>query len=150
MKKKYVYLILCICWMGVIFWFSAQVADESTQMSDGILVWVERVLHVDLIQEGNVIYDVAAFIVRKLAHMSEYAVLGILFYLYAKEVVDKKVAVFAIVGVLLYAISDEVHQLFVPGRSGKLLDVCIDTFGGSIGVFLIYLLHCWKTNKKIR
>jgi VanZ family protein len=39
--------------------------------------------------------------------------------------------------VFLYACSDEIHQLFVPNRSGELLDVLLDTFGGSLGVLSI-------------
>ena len=72
MKKKHIYLILCIFWMAVIFWFSAQVADESQEMSDFFVYILKPFLFVGLSE------DTASFIVRKAAHMSEYAVLAIL------------------------------------------------------------------------
>ena len=43
--------------------------------------------------------------------------------------------------VLVYALSDEFHQLFVPGRSGEVRDVVIDTAAGVVGVCLAYLIH---------
>ena len=46
--------------------------------------------------------------------------------------------VLAIVLVMSYAISDEVHQLFIVGRSCEVRDVLIDTSGGSIGAFIYY------------
>jgi len=71
-------------------------------------------------------------VLRKLAHMAEYAVLGLLL---ARAVRRPSVAL--ILGVL-YAVSDEVHQMFVAGRQGSPLDVVVDAVGVTIGVI------CWQ------
>jgi hypothetical protein len=70
------------------------------------------------------------FALRKLAHAAEYAVLGALL---ARALRDPRLA--AVVG-MLYAVSDEVHQAFVPGRMGSPLDVVIDSIGVLAGVVL--------------
>lgn len=67
-------------------------------------------------------------VLRKLAHVAEYAVLGALL---ARAVGATWVA-FAL-GVL-YAASDEVHQSFVAGRAGRPLDVAIDAVGVGLGI----------------
>jgi len=73
-------------------------------------------------------------ILRKIAHMVEY---GIFFLLLARAM--KKPLIWSIVLSILYAISDEFHQSFVPGRNMALLDICFD----STGVLLGYLIW-WK------
>ena len=67
-------------------------------------------------------------VLRKLAHAAEYAVLGGLLL----RALQAELPAFA-AGVA-YAISDEVHQHFVPGRRGAPLDVLIDTVGVGLGV----------------
>ncbi|HXF99124.1 MAG TPA: VanZ family protein [Gaiellaceae bacterium] len=69
-------------------------------------------------------------LLRKLAHLTEYAVLGLLL---ARALAQPTAA--AALGTL-YAISDEIHQAFVPGRSGAPLDVAIDAVGVVAGVLL--------------
>jgi VanZ family protein len=69
-------------------------------------------------------------VLRKLAHAAEYAVLGALL-VRATEKVE-----LALVLGTIYAVSDEVHQAFVPGRMGTLLDVALDAVGVVCGVVL--------------
>ena len=69
-------------------------------------------------------------VLRKLAHAAEYGVLGALLLRAAG-----RAGVAILLGVL-YAVSDEVHQAFVPGRQGALLDVAIDAAGVVCGVVL--------------
>jgi VanZ family protein len=69
-------------------------------------------------------------VLRKLAHMAEYAVLGALLLRATGR------AGLAIALGTLYAASDEIHQAFVPGRSGRPLDVAIDAVGVACGVLL--------------
>ena len=70
-------------------------------------------------------------LLRKLAHAAEFGVLGALLL----RAVDRAGVAFAL-GVL-YAVSDELHQAFVPGRMGSPLDVAIDTVGVACGVLLL-------------
>lgn len=88
--------------------------------------------------------------VRKVAHMSEYALLGILLAYPLELHSDKRKLVFLLaLGIcMLYAASDEWHQVFVPGRDGNLGDVCIDSLGASIGIFLeLYIHKKWKEKR---
>ena len=69
-------------------------------------------------------------VLRKIAHAAEFAVLGVLLL----RATGRAGSAFAI-GVL-YAISDEVHQSFVPGRLGSPIDVAVDAAGVAVGVLL--------------
>ena len=79
--------------------------------------------------------------VRKCAHASEYAILGILLWLSISEIAEKKMGLYAFVTGTIYAASDEFHQLYVPGRSGQISDVILDASGILIGLLLIYILR---------
>lgn len=116
--------------------------------------------------ENNLIsLSTLIFLVRKTAHFTEYAILGSLFFLnlrswlksnkslvkISKSQTTKTVAKKTLSGLIkhplamsilfsfLYAITDEIHQVFVPGRSAQFRDVLIDTLGASFGVLLTYL-----------
>ena len=71
-----------------------------------------------------------------------YLILGLIFISLLKEynILDKRSVIYTIIFVFIYACSDEIHQLFVSGRSGEILDVLIDTTGGFIGT-MIYKLY---------
>ena len=68
---------------------------------------------------------------RKIAHAAEYAVLGALLY----RALGRELPAVAI-GVA-YAVTDEVHQAFVPGRQGAVLDVVVDAVGVLVGVYVL-------------
>ena len=84
------------------------------------------------------------YIVRKLAHLAEYAVLGLLLYrafvkgpgLASGRAVIVSIAVWA-----LFAASDEFHQLLVPGRSARVMDVVFDASGAAIALLTLRLRH---------
>ena len=81
-------------------------------------------------------------IIRKLAHYTFYAIGGILIancvYQFCSE--EKRViAISAIIGIV-YAASDEIHQLMVPGRSGNIKDIMIDSIGVLTGIALFLLV----------
>lgn len=56
----------------------------------------------------------------------------------------------ALIICMLYAISDELHQLFIPGRSAEIRDVFIDSFGATVGIFIYILFICIKNSKLVR
>lgn len=149
MKKKHVYLLLCIVWMGVIFYFSAQVADDSQEMSNIFVYLLDAIFSLDVMRNAF-LQDVVSFLVRKAAHMSEYAVLAILIELYFREYKGKSCFVLSLLCTMLYASSDEIHQLFVPGRSGQVMDVMIDALGGAIGLGLLYVVGNVRRKKRDR
>ncbi|CDE53932.1 predicted integral membrane protein [Roseburia sp. CAG:303] len=135
-KKKLILWILIFIWMITIFMFSAQNGDESSELSQGFLRTFILRFTPDNISED--IVNMMEYIIRKCAHMTEYAVFGILvFYqikLYRLFEKEWNRIVMAVICVMIYASTDEIHQLFVGGRSGRFTDVLIDTAGGFIGI----------------
>lgn len=147
--KKRLYWIPAFCWMLVIFYLSHQPADESSQLSSGIttilISMIEFIFPLDDLHFFH-------FLVRKAAHFFAYFVLGILVF-YALQQSLRKVnwnqAVTAFFISVLYAISDEFHQLFIPGRSCEMRDILIDSFGAFFGISLYYLYLYLSTKKKV-
>ncbi|MCK5490847.1 MAG: VanZ family protein [Candidatus Pacebacteria bacterium] len=82
------------------------------------------------------------FVLRKIAHMSEYGILTFLFfraYSGSKNNLSKRKSIsLAIMFAFTYALTDEYHQLFVSGREGSLRDVFVDSLGIFFVAFLIY------------
>ena len=130
MKKK-INIILVIIWMIVIFMMSSFDANTSSNQSNFIVDIIVNIFNIRNI-------DILSFIVRKLAHFTEYLILGILVYNLIHSY-NKKVIV-GIVICILYAVSDEIHQLFVPGRSGEIRDVLIDSMGSIVGSYIYYFI----------
>lgn len=141
--KKIIYKILIITWMIIIFMFSNQPADESTKLSDGFISTtignIYKIFDNDVTEEKlTQIKEKYTTPVRKTAHFTIYLILGTLTILLLKEydIENRKRIILAILICLLYATSDEIHQLFIPGRSGELKDVLIDTSGSALGILI--------------
>lgn len=142
-SKKTLYVFFTLVIMVCIFMFSAQNADSSTNTSTGFTKTIAR-----LVMPGRTDRQIDALavqldmFVRKGAHFSIYAVLGLfaclLFGEYKFET-NAKYFIFPIALCMLYAVTDEVHQYFVPGRACRLFDVFIDTCGGAVGTAAINL-----------
>jgi len=137
-KKRIIILlswIAVILWMLLIFNLSSQTADHSDKLSKGIVAVVVEMI--EKVAHGFDI-DTSGFnhIIRKLAHFFAYLVLGVLVMnaLSQSGVSGMRACVFALGICTLYAVSDEVHQLFVPGRSGQAMDVLIDSAGAVAGM----------------
>lgn len=132
-KSKIINWILLIMWMIGIFTMSNQPASISDSQSEGVI----KILLSIGIDTNSIFGQLANFIVRKCAHFLEYMILAILYFNVGKLYFNrKKVILSTIMFVFLYACSDEIHQLFVPGREGAFRDVLIDTFGGTAALLL--------------
>ena len=117
--------------MIVIFSFSAKTASDSTVESMFITT---RLIKLFINNPPQNLLDITETIVRKAAHFTEYAILGILMYnLFRSFNVSSKKSFFAVAVCFLYAVSDEIHQYFVPGRACRFLDMLIDTAGSAFG-----------------
>lgn len=150
MKKKHILWLLPVCSvMIIIFLFSSQSGDQSSNgsnyLADRIVTMIdkfqmyigkENITDVEIEQ-----FSVVTFLVRKAAHITEYTILGICLanFFYQIKCTRKKILLGSIVSGFLYAVSDEIHQYFVPGRSCEFRDVCIDTFGVLLGIFIVLL-----------
>ena len=129
--------------MIIIFSLSNQPAIDSTELSDGFISntignvykLFNKNISSDELNEIKVKYTHP---VRKMAHFTIYMILGILVTLLVREynVSFYKCLFISLLVCLLYSISDEVHQLFVMGRSGEIRDILIDTSGSFIGIFV--------------
>lgn len=152
MKKEKVFdiifWILTIVWCCVIFSFSAEKGEQSSGTSGRVCRVVASIFVSDFedmpLSQQREIIEKMQFFVRKTAHFTAYAVLGFLVSLALRRQKFLKRAGLSTLFVSLYATSDEIHQLFVPDRSGRILDVLIDTSGGLCGIlasgFLLYLI----------
>jgi len=116
MARKFLKYTPVVLWMILIFWISS-IPDLPS----------------------NKVY-ILDFFVKKSAHFLEYTVLFLLWY----RAIGNKNPFQAIVFSLVYAFTDEIHQLFVPGRTGRLQDVGIDFSGMLISAFLIVKFDLWK------
>lgn len=142
MLKKTILWILVIFISVQIFSFSnadsTDSADASTKITDVILRVVQGVFDVPQEQEAA-LFDFCHKAVRKIAHFTEYACLAVSVYLLLSCYSLKKIfsPLISLLYCLVYAITDEVHQLFVDGRSGQVTDVCIDFLGAVAGVLIV-------------
>jgi len=96
-----------------------------------VIVWAAVIFTFSSIPSLGTGLGVWDTILRKGAHMTEYAILGLLLL----RALGRELPALA-VGIA-YAISDEVHQHFVSGRHASPIDVLIDTVGLSIGIFIV-------------
>ena len=133
MKKLSV--ILVIIWMIVIFMFSSYNGNISGMQSDGIVAMLAKIIH----YTGDI--DILRVIVRKMAHFTEYLILGILVINACKYNSVKDMIKLSILICILYACTDEIHQLFIQGRGGRIFDVLIDTLGSLTGIFTYKVLR---------
>lgn len=138
--------ILLLALYLIIFCFSSQNGEESGVLSKSISTLCMEFLESISGQDWNhtMLQSMAEYFehpIRKIAHFTEYSVMGLLIWTILEQWMnDKKLKwIIAVVWIILSASADEIHQLFVPGRYGSVLDVILDTLGGIFGVFLCQL-----------
>lgn len=148
MVRKIIKIILIVLWCSLIFMFSNDTGGTSTKKSDGLIVrTVEKVIKRSLSsEEKDKVLRYFVVPVRKSAHLFIYFILGFLIISLLREYrdINMKVVLLAVFFAFLYACSDEVHQLFVVGRSGQVKDVFIDTFGSFLGVLLYSFIYRFR------
>ena len=119
-------ILVCI----VIFLFSNQAGEESSKISNDLIV-------------------------RKMGHFSEYMILGFFSFSYLSNLFVKssefkdcrKTAITSLAFSVVYASSDEFHQTFVEGRDGNIVDVLIDGSGAFTGIILSCMLYFFRQKK---
>lgn len=137
MKTKLKWLAL-LGWMIVIFLFSAQTGEQSSE-SSGL---IEQLLSLFPFIPHQIFRIDLQLIIRKGAHFTEYLILySLTFIMLIDYQIVKKSLVYGIIFVFLYACTDEIHQAFVPGRACTFTDVMIDTAGGLLAMFFIMMTN---------
>ena len=140
--------LLLVLLYGVIFSFSAQNGEASTEISMGVSDSLVGVL--DFLTFGKMDADTLTELalviehpIRKTAHFLEYALMGILIYstLYYTTTNSKVKFWVSLLWLILSAGADELHQYFVPGRWGSVKDVLLDTCGGLVGILICRFLY---------
>lgn len=140
-KKRLFYGLLIIMWCFIIFYFSNTNANDSSNMSMGIVKMFINLIYpkFDLlnVQRRNEILSIIHLLIRKLAHMTEF---GILYFLIFQFITTyKKLYILPLFFTIVYAAFDEIHQLFIEGRSGNIADIMIDSIGAIIMLCIVYL-----------
>ena len=131
-KGKIILGILIVAWLAVIWGHSMQPADVSAEESAGWLDVLYRIIPF-ITNDDNGMY-----IVRKAAHFTEYAILGVLLALELAYFVKGWLRRFfePVAFALSASFIDETIQLFVEGRSGQVSDMWIDTAGAALGILI--------------
>jgi VanZ family protein len=141
-RSFFKYWLPALFWMALIFAASSDV--ESFAHSSRILA---PLLHWLFPQMPDDTMYLIVLIVRKCAHMTEYAVFALLLWRALRKPMKNdprpwiwREARLALLMVALYAASDEFHQMFVPERTARVTDVLIDTAGGAASLLALWLL----------
>ena len=152
-KKEYlargIFLTVTIAIMALIFIQSAMPDYISSEESNIIVIFITSVIE----KTGKTVSnrELIEFLVRKAAHFTEYALFGASLFATVRAFLGKRFAakgkggnrlLYLISWILgtLYAVTDEVHQLFVPGRYGKWTDVVIDSAGLALGALICLMI----------
>jgi len=150
-QKFLIYWLPLLFWMAVIFTASsdAQSSHHSSIYFEPLMRWLFP--HMSEARIGELHYNF-----RKCCHMMEFAILAVLvwrairqpFWNQPRPLVSPKrseggwhwdEAGLSLALVFLYAASDELHQVFIPSRTGQISDVIVDVLGGAIGLTLLWL-----------
>lgn len=190
--KKIIFTILPVLWMLLIFTFSAAPANESSELSLSVGHIIADIFIPEFDDWSDARQEEFAeridYPVRKCAHASEYAILGVLlmfaFQSYNKDrckksgkndrdnggqngsrnyskIADERINSPSLMNIkgsiygsiilgVIYAVSDELHQLFVPGRAGRITDVMIDSLGLMTGILFAYILLLLYAEKQAK
>jgi len=138
----YVSLIIVLSLFVLIFCLSHQSGEESTETSGWFTSLLNFIFPFELTED----------FVRTMAHFSEFACLSFFMNNLFVSYKEKLTPVFACALSFFYAITDEIHQIFVPGRACQFLDMMVDLAGIVSGMFvftILYLLTNKLINKKV-
>ena len=145
--KKYIKAGLLFVWMALIFFLSAQPGNDSLETSNKVAELFYSIYALIIPKEK--LMDIAQFlnkyieIIRAFAHYTEFLILGVLTYITFKDYFkEKNLLIYSLLFSILYAITDEIHQLFVVNRYCSVNDMFVDALGCITGVLLIHLIYC--------
>ncbi|HZQ48027.1 MAG TPA: VanZ family protein [Verrucomicrobiae bacterium] len=144
--------LFILYWLPIMLWmvaiFSASGDRASFQRSSRIL---EPFLHWLLPNLSPEAFKGIVFVIRKCAHLTEYAILALLVWRACRVPLwrDSRPWRWSEAGValwvaMLYAATDEFHQTFIPTREGCVRDVLIDSCGAIAGLIALWILGRWR------
>lgn len=155
--KKLIFIVLSFFWMGIIFYNSSNDGPSSNKKSYAIVKVIEKAKAKTINLHNKSSKDKQSLrrrkkmnvFIRKNFHFIEYLVLAIFIgiLIFACGYKEKDIVVYILFICLLYAVTDEFHQKFVPGRSSDVGDVLIDFLGAVVGTSIYYFVYY---NSKLR
>lgn len=159
---RIILVILILLDFIIIFNFSNQNGLESSMVSRKVTIFILNIFgdydDTLLTEEEEVIVENTESVIRKVAHFSIYTILGVLLMSLTEtyEISNKKRILISLLIGIFYAALDEIHQIFIPGRTALFTDVLIDTLGVLVGMLIVFILFKLmkrkrekKANKKI-
>lgn len=141
LQVKIIKIILILVWMATVFIFSNQGGTKSSSTSRKVTETVVQAISSKTVEENEPLIEKLDKVTRKFAHYTIYTIGGILImnYAYTTDKTKKEKILYSIAFGAGYAVTDELHQFFVAGRSARIFDVGIDTLGVTTGI-AIYLV----------
>ncbi len=151
-KKSYIFFAFSLLWMCLIYYFSSKTGVESSAQSDYVKSLMYSFGNQSQFLSTSISETLSIIPIRKVAHVFVYLVLFLLLYVSIfitncnKNVSIKLASIIS----FIYAVSDEMHQLFVPGRSGQISDVFVDMIGVGLGICIVSLIKVKTDTKNIK
>ncbi|QED46188.1 VanZ family protein [Cytobacillus dafuensis] len=137
MKKRHIWLAAALLYCAAIF-----VTTASPSSTGGnTLMLLKDFFHLSESQA-----EVANLVFRKLVHLSAFGVLALLFY----NCFEKRRFLYAWLCTTIYAATDEIHQAFIPDRTGTIIDVGIDSIGALLALLILKILLSWNSRIRYR
>lgn len=141
-KKGIIMIVLVVAWMGLIFKFSSDPGKISTHKSDSVIKAIQDISKNTLSNDKNKTGFGYTVSIRKTAHVCTYLILSILIFVASTYITKSQLKSYrnAFIISFIYAVSDEVHQIFIPGRTATIRDVYIDMFGVILGICIVTIV----------
>jgi len=145
-SRLWIRRVTTVCWAGLIFDLSTEGFGSS--YTEWLLGQVLSLFEIHVPPETLRLLN---FLVRKLAHFTEYGIFAQLLYVSLIRVKElewrPRAALWSVMIAGAYSLTDEFHQLFVPNRTASLIDCAIDTTGAILGLVVVYLVTQLQANK---
>lgn len=135
--------LFVLIWMGIIFYFSSQVSGSSDHLSQGVVKRIYQFVYKGSRTLSKTELDAYNHMLRKIAHFTFYMIMGVFASnaMYHLRVKKRYWILVSMLICVLFAMSDEFHQVFVPGRVPLITDVLIDSCGALLGTTLYSMIR---------
>ena len=144
--QRIIFAILTITTFVIIFIFSSQNGEKSGSTSRGFTKKIIEILQLDKNlseSEKEDLIENSQFVISKLAHFTIYTIAGINIYGFVNtyEIKKKNKILGALILGIIYAITDEIHQMFSGGRTPSIRDIFIDSCGVLFGICIFLVIN---------
>jgi len=139
-RKITIKCLLCIIWLGIIFYNTTRQGEISQRYSGEVTKIISVVINIPsaILDKHNIKFSDVNFYVRKNAHFFQYLILSIMLCSAVRQIkLYKTSEIFLLLFLLLFiSVTDEFIQKYIPGRTSSILDIVIDFSGGVLGMLI--------------